>query len=297
MKRVLITGSNGFIGSHTCRFLKSKGFHVIGLGRSPVSKTEYVEDYVQCDLSEKDAFKKLKGIGADAVLHLAADMRKAPYEKEILHHNCMGTQVLLEWCGEQKNSPFIQLSSLPVIGAPKQLPVTEHHSIHPPTFYHATKVMQEMQAQYAMEKYGIRTISLRICSPIGVGMNEKTIFATFVRNAVQGKELIIYGNGTRKQTYIPVVDIARAMYACLLTTQAKGVFNLGSDIFLSNIELATKCIEVLGSSSDIVFNGEPDPADNLRWDIDMDKFIREIGYRPETPIESVILEYGSTIQR
>ena len=295
--KVLVTGSNGFIGSNLCRYLKKQGCDLIGLDLAAASRIDAVDEYIQCDLSTEATGHILDGRQIDALVHLAADMRHAPYEIEVVHNNCVGEQRLLELCEEKKVPVFVQLSSLPVIGRPVEHPITEKHPLHPPTVYHATKRMMELLADYAFYTHGLRTVSFRICAPMGVGMNQKTIFPTFVRNAMAGKDIVLYGEGTRKQTYIHVNDIAQAIYKAILSEKAQGVYNLGSNNLLSNRELAQKCVEVLKSESKIVFNGQPDPMDKDVWDISLDRIKADTGYEPLVSIEEAILEQAEALSR
>ena len=154
--RILVTGSNGFIGGHVCIWLKEKGHYVIGLGRHPQPLSR-CDEYVCCDLFTDGVahiFDHTKENTVDAVVHLAADMRHEPYAVEVVGSNCVGTQRLLELCEEKRIGVFVQLSSLPVIGSPVQHPVTEEHPLKPPTVYHVTKHTQELLANYASYTFG-----------------------------------------------------------------------------------------------------------------------------------------------
>ena len=294
--KVLLTGSNGFIGHHVCSYLHKHGVYVIGLGRSEKSLA-VCDEYVSCDLFSVETnhiFASTKESSVDAIIHLAADMRHEPFEADVVKNNCTGTQRLLELCEQQGISTFIQLSSLPVIGIPQFLPIEESHPIHPPTVYHVTKYMQELLAEYAFYQHGIRTISFRICSPVGEGVNPKTIFPTFIRNALTNENIMIFGKGTRQQTYIHVDDISQAIFKSLGST-AQGVYNLASRNLISNIELAQKCVSLLHSKSKIVFSGESDPQDYVSWDISIERIIRDIGYQPMVSLDSAILDVAKSI--
>jgi UDP-glucose 4-epimerase len=262
---VLVTGSNGFIGYHAAKYLKEKNEYVVGLGRRGEPKDASVlNEYVSCDLST-DAVSGLNSLlhvpHIDAVVHLAADMRREPHCVEVVEANCGGTQRLLEWCEENQVNVFVQLSSLPVIGHPVEHPITENHPLAPYTVYHITKHMEEMLADYAYAYHGLRTASFRISAPVGPGVNPKTIFPTFVRNALENKNLVLSGAGTRKQNYIHVRDIAQALYRGIYSEDVHGVYNLTGDLLLSNCELARMCIRVLDSASQIEYSGIADPAD------------------------------------
>lgn len=131
---ILVTGSNGFIGSHVSTYLKENGHYVIGLGRKKLP-TSVVDEYICCDMHSEEVeniVEQLNVDNIDAVVHLAADMRKEPYGVEVVEHNCAGTQRLLELCEKKGIKVFVQLSSLPVIGKPVEHPITEQHSLKPP---------------------------------------------------------------------------------------------------------------------------------------------------------------------
>lgn len=106
--KVLITGSNGFIGGHVCKYLKEKGEYVIGLGRREKSVPE-VDEYICCDMDSEaidGIMASVKVDKIDAIIHLAADMRKEPYNVEVVAHNCVGTQRLLEFAEREHIGVF-----------------------------------------------------------------------------------------------------------------------------------------------------------------------------------------------
>lgn len=293
---ILVTGSNGFIGGHVCDYLIKNGNYVIGLGRKS-SSNSVCNEYICCNLADEHTFEIPYTVNVDkidAVVHLAADMRHEPFESEVVLNNCTGTQRLLEMCERSGIGVFVQLSSLPVIGLPVTTPITESHSVHPPTVYHTTKYMQELLAEYAHYTHNIRTVSLRICSPVGKGDNPKTIFPTFVSNAKHGNDIVIFGNGTRKQTFIHVTDIADAILKCIMS-DACGVYNLASNNLISNYDLAVKCKDVLASKSNIVFSGKPDKYDNVKWEISFEKLSKDTGFVPKMTVEDCIRDVAKYV--
>lgn len=295
---ILVTGSNGFIGNHVCRYLKKQGNYVVGLGRRERSACQ-VDEYICCDMDTKEIehiYDYLRVEKLDAVVHLAADMRKEPYGIEIVSHNCVGTQRIIELCEEKGVKVLVQLSSLPVIGKPMEHPITENHPLQPPTVYHATKIMEELLANYADYKHGLRTVSFRISAPVGPGMNQNTIFPTFVKRALKGDEMILSGKGSRKQTYIHVEDISQAIFLSIQRENAHGIYNLSSYNCLSNKELAEKCIEILHSGSKLTFSNETDDMDDYIWDVSLERIQRDLGYEPQITIEKAIREYAQYVQ-
>ena len=256
-----------------------------------------VDKYLNIDLDTNDIFDYQPDNHIDAVIHLAADMRKEPYCVDVVSANCSGTQRLLQFCEQNKIETFLQLSSLPVIGHPVNHPITESHPICPPTVYHCTKVMEEILADYAMRQKHIRTASFRISAPVGIGMNSKTIFPTFVKYAVENKDIVIYGKGLRQQTYIHVNDIASGLYSALLSSRCSGVYNLSSFNRISNVDLAKICVLLLNSKSKIVFNGLPDVYDSDIWDVSLDKIMRDTDFRPQISLEYCINELANCFKK
>lgn len=297
--KLLVTGSNGFIGSAVCDYMRSHGHYVIGMGRGETSKPK-VDAYVQCDMGDDclmhicDDREELQEI--DAVIHLAADMRKDPYTVNVVTTNCGGTERLLQLCRQQNIPVFLQLSSLPVIGKPIEHPITESHPLDPYTTYHVTKVAEEMLAQFATKAYGIRTASFRISAPVGIGVNPNTIFPTFVRRALAGEDIVLSGKGTREQTYVHVDDIAQVLEKSL-HTQAQGVYNLGSYNRISNVDLAELIIKTTDSTSKVTFSGQDDHMDDYIWDVSLEKLIRDTGYEPKVCLEEAIREYADYLRK
>lgn len=294
---VLVTGSNGFIGYHVATYLKNRGCYVIGLGRRqhPLDP-DSVDEYISCDLNTEKVRSIAESVKhpIDAIVHLAADMRKEPHCVEVISANCCGTQRLLEMAEENGIKTFLQLSSLPVIGHPVEHPITERHPLSPYTVYHITKRTEELLANYACEYHGIRTASFRISAPIGPRVNPNTIFPTFVRKAMANEPITLLGRGTRRQNYLYVGDIARCLDLSLQSGAVHGIYNLTSDILMSNAELAQTCITTLKSSSTIAFSGE-DPADAYVWDASIERIKEDAGYEPQARMEDVIREYADWI--
>lgn len=296
--RFLITGTNGYIGRHTCNYLRSKGHYIVGTGRKEQSLSES-DRYIQCDFAKDDikaAFREVFENGIDGIFHIAADNRKEPYGIDVIKSNCIGTQALLELAEKYGVAGFIQLSSVPVIGMPRELPITPKHCLEPPTIYHATKCFQELLADYAFRNTGLRTVSIRIPSPMGIGVNPRYIFPTLIRKALQNEEIELYGTGSRRQTYVHVSDICRAMENAFYRENCHGTYVLGSPYLVSNKDLAELVVRTLGSDSAIVYANKSDPSDNQCWEIDYQPMKKDMNYHPEVSLEEMILEYSKYLK-
>lgn len=285
MNKVLVTGSNGFVGSTIAARLK-KSFVVYGSGRQMSSAGE-CNHYFRWDLGCEPEPKELQDAQIDYVVHAAASLEMDDQSDSLLYTNCIGTHQIFKMAVNHRIKGIVFISSLPIIGNIHPIPITEEARICPLTMYHATKAAGEMIISQAA-RYGIRAISLRIPSPIGPGMRRNTIVPVFIQKALSGESIVIQGKGTRKQNYLDVRDLAEVVLRVIKTDDADGVFNVGGDV-ISNLELARKCVSLLKSGSRIEFSGKTDENDGIDWTTDNTKLLRRIGdYRSHTIDMSIL---------
>lgn len=291
--KILVTGSNGFIGKYLCNRLKEE-YDVIGLGTNENSKVqgiEYLQAFIENPSFVSQIKEKLKS--CDVVVHLAALIDKDNFNDNLIDVNCKGTIHVLQLARELNVEKIIHASSLPLIGKPITLPITEEHEINPETLYHITKSMSEQIINLG-SKYNIKTINLRIPSPIGIGMNGKTILPVMLKNCLSNKPIAIYGKGERRQNYIDARDVSEVIVNSI-KNDFEGTYNIASEKNISNIELAKLCIKLTNSSSEIVFNGKVDLEDDFCWDISLKK-VKEVmpfylKYSLEETIKDLINEF------
>jgi UDP-glucose 4-epimerase len=200
------------------------------------------------------------------------------YEPSVSLTNGLGTQQVLELATRWRVRSFVYLSSVPVIGLPDQLPITETHPLDPPTAYHASKVFGERLVNLARRE-GLPALTLRLTSPVGPGTPDGRIAAVFVRRALDGEPLEVFGQGTRAQDYVDVRDVASAVLGSIIEPEG-GLLNIASGSCVTNVRLAQCCLETLGSASQINFIDRPDPQEGLRWEVSIAKARLMIGYEP-----------------
>lgn len=287
--KILVTGSNGFIGGYITEYLLGKGYDIIGLGTKNESSTPILK-YIKIDISDRKkllelAKEELKDI--DVVVHAAASLSKNDFDERLIQSNMIGLYNMIELATLTACKKFIYISSCPVIGIPKDIPINEKHDLLPNTMYHITKLSGEYMVNL-LEKYNIKPVSLRIPSPIGKNMPANTILSVFIKKAMEDEDLIIYGKGSRKQNYVDVRDIVQAVYLCIQKDKAGRCYNIASKAAISNGELAKYCIDVINSKSSIKFNGLEDPLEGQDWTIDITKAKEELGYEPRYTISDSI---------
>lgn len=281
--RTLVTGASGHVGGAVVERLATAGHEVVALGRRP-PLVPGASQVLITDLARPDALEELAAEGrCDAVVHAAAAISADPHEPAIGLVNCLATQQLLRQAEEWSCRRFVFLSSVQVVGRPRLLSVDEDHPLDPPTAYHASKLFGERLVELAGRR-GLGTASLRISSPAGPGTPDGRILSVFVRRALAGEPLEVMGEGTRRQDYVDVRDVADAV-ASALDSETTGVFNVASGTPVSNLELARRCIAALGSTSQVCLGGRPDPEDGVVWQISVERAGRALGYAPTRSLE------------
>ena len=242
--KVVVTGSSGHVGGAIARHLHDQGHTVIGVSRRRSDILPEAIAQLGLDIGAPDVIQcATEGIVAcDAVVHAAACLDESSDCTETSRVNCLGTHQTLMLAQATKAARFVYISSLSVLGAPQEHPVTETHPVAPGTAYAASKLYGELLTTQA-DSTRMRAVSFRISSPVGPGLAYKRIFRVFVENAVHNKPIVLHGSGTRKQDYIDVRDIAAAT-AAVLSSSASGIFNIGAGVPVSNLELAQCCVRL-----------------------------------------------------
>lgn len=288
--RVLVTGAAGHVGGAVAAHLVGLGWEVVALYHHNPPRVPGLAAQIQADVGAT-SFAETAAAAAKpcaAIVHAAANLSKDLYEPAVAFANCLGIQQALKLAETWSCRRLVYLSSVPVIGAPRDLPITEDHPTDPPTAYHASKLYGEYLVGLA-SRGGLAGASLRLTSPVGPGMPGNRILSVFVRRALAGEPLQLAGQGTRRQNYVDVRDVAQAVERCLEGEEVRGVFNIAGKTCISNHDLAQTCIDVLASSSAIEWTGRPDPSDAVVWDVSIEKAARVLGYDPQYSVEDSIL--------
>ena len=286
--RVLVTGSGGHVGSVIAARLTADGHEVIGLGRGAPGGGSSLAGSVVADIGHAGLAGQVTNDEprCEAIVHAAAALDRDPLTPRISLTNCFGTHQLLELATRWNVASFIFISSVPVIGRPVELPITERHPVDPQTAYHASKLYGERLVAIC-GRAGLAALSLRLSAPVGPGMPDGRILSVFVRSALEGAPLEVAGRGARCQDYVDVRDVAAAV-AAALERNATGLLNIGSGRSVSNLDLARRCVELLSSRSQVRLSGAPDPEDGVRWEVSIEAATRALEYRPQHSLDDSI---------
>jgi UDP-glucose 4-epimerase len=288
-KIVLVTGANGFIGSHLCDTLIKKDYKVIGLvfGDEKIIK-HFKENkkikLIRGDLTDfKGILKIFKKYKPKGVFHTAAVLPSSEEENNpfpFFEVNIKGTLNLLEACRLINTERFIYSSSMSIYGRKiKYLPIDEKHPISPFNFYGLSKWQGEELAKFYNRKYNINIIILRYAGVYG-SRKEKGVVAKFIKNAIRNKPLRILTNTSWDIIYVK--DVVKAnIWAFEKANKLKfQIINIGSGKEINIKDLAKRIIEIVASKSKIKYNKV---LPSFRFYFNIAKAKKLLGFKPLPP--------------
>lgn len=295
--RILVTGAGGHVGGAVLQRLYAEGHSLIALGRNPLPSLSPEIEMLHVDITSPDAAEHVlqKASPLDGVVHCAAC--QTGDAEALMKTNYFGTKQLLEAARKAGASRFIYLGSMSYLRRPLELPVTEVHPLDMADPYAASKYLGEWIV--LQEEKELKGISLRISSPVGAGIKYRRIFRAFVEKALRNEDILLHGQGGRRQDYVDVRDVAEAVQLALTKDTGRGaaLFNIASGRALPNLALAERCIAVLNSGSEIRFSGEEDPDENMAWQISIDRAEAQLNYVPRFSIDDSILALAGELEQ
>jgi UDP-glucose 4-epimerase len=297
--RTIITGGLGFIGSTLARELVELGAEVTLIDSlvpeygGSLHNIAGLEGRVHVNISDVRDEHSLRHLvrSQDYLFNLAGqtshlDSMVDPYTD--LEINCRSQLSILEAC--RSRNPDVKIvfaSTRQIYGRPQRLPVDERHPIAPVDVNGINKTAGEWYHLLYGEVYGLRTCALRLTNTYGPRMRvrdaRQTFLGIWIRLALQGGEIQVYGDGSQLRDFTYVDDAVAALLLAAAEDRADGaVFNLGGDEHVSLADLARLVVEIAGSGTTRTIEFPPD-----RKAIDIGDFyadysaIREaLGWRP-----------------
>ena len=263
MPRTLVTGGAGFLGSHLCEYLLDKGHEVICMDNLITGSKQNISGiksgnfrFVNHNVSE---FIKLDG-NLDYILHFASPASPIDYLElpiQTLKVGALGTHNALG-LAKAKKAVFLLASTSEVYGDPLVHPQPEEYwgnvnPIGPRGVYDEAKRFAEAITMAYHRVHGINTKIVRIFNTYGPRMriNDGRAIPNFLKQALTGKDLTVYGNGSQTRSFCFVSDLIEGICRLLISEQNEPV-NIGNPNEMTIRNLADKILQATGSKSKIV---------------------------------------------
>lgn len=292
MKRYLVTGGAGFIGSHIVRALLEQGDFVRVLDNFSTGRRENLAgldvEIIEADL--RDAGCVAQAVtGIDIVFHEAAFVSVPQSMQDPLpcfEINQHGTEILLEAARKAGVGRVVLASSAAVYGDLGVLPLDETASLHPLSPYAVSKRVDELYAELYTRSFGLDVVALRYFNVYGPRQRPDSMYAAavpiFTRRLIDGKPIIVFGDGGQTRDLVYVGDIVRANLVASEHSAAPGqVFNICTGDETRVIDLVNVLMESFSSAPAPVFSPAR-PGDIYRSVGNPRKAAGLLGFRPQT---------------
>lgn len=300
MKRVLVTGGAGFIGSHMCAALVKAGYQVTCVDNFSTGSKANLEQLrglrvVEGDVNDWGTMKQLGGSGFEAAFHYAAKVGVQRTEEApvAVLADVQGMRHLARLARRGDIGKIIFASSSEVYGDPKRLPEVEQDGIVGWTPYTAVKLYGEHLFASLWQKYRVPTVSLRFFNVYGsrqLGSTYGFVVSIFINQALAGEPLTIYGDGRQTRDFVHVSDNVRMTLAAADSKQVWGeVINVGSGREVSVLDLANLIWRVVGRGNKTALKFLPGRAKEVsRRCAATEKMNRLAGVKSELSLEEGI---------
>jgi dTDP-glucose 4,6-dehydratase len=308
MKKILVTGGAGFIGSNFIRhILETRDYEIINIDKlTYAGNLANLQDkesdprytFIRADIAEKavmtDVFAAHK---PDGVINFAAEThvdRSIEDSSPFMKTNIIGTHTLLELSRQFNVKKYHQVSTDevygdlgdPVTGEPKTY-FTETTPIAPNCPYAAAKASADLLVLSWHETYGMNNVITRCSNNYGPYQFPEKLIPFFLFRAMNNEPLGLYGDGMNIRDWLYVSDHCEAILSVFEKSPAGEVWNIGGHNEKTNIEIADFILDQTQSESEISFIGDR-KAHDRRYAIDASKIERELGWKPAHTFEEAL---------
>ena len=302
MKKIIVTGGSGFIGSNLVNFLIKKRYFVINLDKLTYSSNKYDigirnnKNYklIKVDIvNQKKLLEIIKKFKPKAIFNLAAEThvdRSIDGPKNFIHSNIIGTFNLLESLRflQKKNikPKLIHISTDEVYGdIKKNFRSKEIDRYEPSSPYSASKASADHLVKSYIRTYSLKAVISNCCNNYGPYQFPEKLIPKIITNIFENKELPVYGNGKNSREWIHVEDHCEALFTLYLKGKNGESYNVGSGINLNNINLVKNILKIcksmkikIGINTKIKFVKDR-PGHDFRYALDNKKIFKSLKWK------------------
>jgi len=304
MKKVVVTGGSGFIGSNLVKYLLKKKYFVINIDKLSYSANPYNtknlnknKNYIffKTDLNNKKKITKiLKKYKPGGIFNLAAEThvdRSIDSPKNFIHSNILGTYNLLESILDYKKKiKLIHVSTDEVYGDIIKGRSDEKFPYNPSSPYSSSKASADHLVKAYIRTYKIQAIISNCCNNYGPNQFPEKLIPKLIFNIINNKPLPIYAKGKNSREWMHVQDHCEALLLIYLKGKIGENYNIGSSTNLKNIDLAKKLIQIAKKKSlkiqkELKVKFVKDrPGHDFRYALSNKKILNKLGWKTKIPL-------------
>ncbi len=310
MKKIVVTGGSGFIGSNLIKFLIKKKYFVINIDKNTYSKNSYLlknlskKKYVfyKFDINDRNKFFSiLKKNKPEGIFNLAAEThvdRSIENPKDFIDSNILGVfnilEVLKKYKKIYKNKiKLIHISTDEVYGdIPKNYKSDEDSPYKPSSPYAASKASADHLIKSYARTYDLNASISNCCNNYGPGQFPEKLIPTMIYNILNNKALPIYGKGINSREWIYVEDHCRGLLEVLKKGKKGHNYNIGTGKNINNLNLTKLLLKIvknekikIGKNVKIKFVKDR-PGHDMRYALNSQKIRKELKWKPVKSFES-----------
>lgn len=297
MKKLLVTGGAGFIGSWFVRLALEKNYDVVVVDMltyaGDLERLKDVENYFKfyrIDIRDKDGLESLfQKEKPEVVVHFAAEShvdRSIIDPSDFITTNVLGTYNLLELSRKYGIECFVNVSTDEVYGehTSRKGEFYEESSLKPSSPYSASKASADMLGRAYYRTYGLPVITVRPSNNYGPWQYPEKFIPVCILKALRNGPLPIYGTGENIREWIFVRDCAEGVLTVLEKGKEGEIYNIGSGFEIENLEVAKLILTLLGKDESFIRFVTDRPGHDFRYRVNSDK-IKKLGFKIKTTFE------------
>ena len=301
MKKIVVTGGLGFIGSNLIDLLIKKNFFVINVDKVSYSSNFYNHKeyknskkykFIKCDIKDKKFKNIMYKYKPICIFNLAAEThvdRSIDNPKNFIHNNIVGVYNLLEYFKEYSDkfkSKLIHISTDEVYGDILKGRTTEKYPYYPSSPYAASKAASDHLVSAYVRTYKIPAIITNCSNNYGPKQHPEKLIPKLIYNIINNKPLPIYGKGINSREWIYVKDHCEALFKVFKKGKIGQFYNIGSNKNLNNIQVCKSLLNIskklinLGNKVKINFVIDR-PGHDIRYALNSNKIRKELNWKPK----------------
>lgn len=290
MKKVLVTGADGFIFSNYCNY-NQNNYELILLDKHFIKNDTNQKKYI-CDLTDLEKLKNIfKNEKPDIIIHGAAE---SAVDKSInnpsifINSNILGTQNLINVSVKYNVEKFIYISTDEVMGHVENMNddgFDEIKELNPRNPYSASKASGELFIKCAANTYGLKYLITRCSNNYGPRQTKNKLIPKTINSILNKESIIVYGEGKQIRDWTHVKDNCDAINLLIENNFENDIFNIAANQEYTNIEIVNMICNYIGGKELITFIKDPRPGHDFRYAINSNK-IRNFGWNPKIKIKN-----------